>query len=120
MKKQYAKTGLTCKVTFGLPAEAVRGADIVTIAGDFNDWDRHAIPLKKQKDGGFSVALELECGRQYRFRYLIGGNRWENDWNADGYIANPFGGEDSVVTVAGGKPASGKTKKKPKKGLKQA
>ncbi|MDA8174029.1 MAG: isoamylase early set domain-containing protein [Nitrospiraceae bacterium] len=101
MKKQYSKTGLTCKVTFGLPAEAVPGADIVTIAGDFNGWNRYEAPLKRQKNGGFSVTLELECGRQYRFRYLIDDSRWENDWNADGYIANPFGGEDSVVAVAG-------------------
>jgi hypothetical protein len=26
-------------------------------------------------------------------------NQWENDWAADGYVSNDFGGEDSVVAV---------------------
>jgi len=33
------------------------------------------------------------------FRYLVDGERWENDWAADAYVPNPFGGEDSVVEV---------------------
>lgn len=99
MKKQYLKSRPNCKVTFCLCKEAVRDASNVTVVGDFNSWDKNATPLKKQKDGGFSITLELECGREYRFRYLIDGWRWENDWNADKYSANPFGEEDSVITV---------------------
>ncbi len=97
MKKQYLKNRPNCKVTFCLCKEAVRDASKVTVVGDFNGWDENATPLKKQKDGGFSVTVEIECGKEYRFRYLIDGQRWENDWNADRYSANPFGNEDSVV-----------------------
>ena len=97
MKKQYLRNRPSCRVTFSLCKEAVPDAGKVTVVGDFNGWDENATPLKKQKDGGFSVTLELECGREYRFRYLIDGQRWENDWNADRYSANPFGNEDSVV-----------------------
>jgi hypothetical protein len=43
--------------------------------------------------------LWLEAGQQYRFRYLVDGERWENDWAADAYLPNAYGGEDSVVTV---------------------
>jgi hypothetical protein len=28
---------------------------------------------------------------------LLDGERWENDWAADGYAPNNFGTEDSVV-----------------------
>ncbi len=34
-----------------------------------------------------------------RFRYLLDGERWENDWAADGYVPNPFGSEDSLLEV---------------------
>ena len=42
------------------------------------------------KDGSFSAKLELDAGREYQFRYLIDGSRWENDWKADKYIPAPY------------------------------
>lgn len=97
LKKSYARTGTTCKVTFQLPAEV--NAEQVTLCGSFNDWDQATLPLKKQKDGCFKVTLTLESGQAYQFRYLLDGDRWENDWAADRYVSNPFGSEDSVVDL---------------------
>jgi hypothetical protein len=51
------------------------------------------------KDGSFSVTISLKPGSSYRFRYLLDGERWENDWAADSYIPNDYGGEDSLVEV---------------------
>jgi len=97
MKKTYTKTGDSCRVTFNLPAE-VR-AEAVAVCGEFNNWDKSANPLKKRKKGNFSATLYLEAGREYRFRYWVDGERWENDWAADKYLPNEFGTEDSVVVV---------------------
>jgi hypothetical protein len=58
-----------------------------------------AHPMKRRKDGSFSVALTLKTGQSYRFRYLLDGERWENDWEADGYVENDFGDEDSLVSL---------------------
>ena len=99
MNKRYLKTKPVGKVTFKLPREAVGSAKKVHIVGEFNGWDSQATPLKKLKDGAFSVTLDLEKGRQYRFRYLIDERIWENDWSADRYEPSPFGVEDSVVVV---------------------
>ncbi|MEZ4670286.1 MAG: isoamylase early set domain-containing protein [Anaerolineae bacterium] len=55
------------------------------------------MPMKKQKDGSFSLSLDLEKGREYQYRYLVNGTEWHNDWNADKYTANPFSGDNSVV-----------------------
>lgn len=99
IKKQYLKSRPACKVTFLLPKEAAQDARRVTIVGDFNDWQKESTALRKQKDGDFAITLELECGKEYRYRYLIDGVRWENDWHADRYEPNPFGGEDSIITV---------------------
>jgi 1,4-alpha-glucan branching enzyme len=84
-------------VTFEFPAEI--GATEVHLCGDFNDWSPTATPMKRRKDGSFSATIALDAGRRYRFRYLLGDGRWENDWAADDYVANEFGGEDSVIEV---------------------
>jgi 1,4-alpha-glucan branching enzyme len=98
--KQYLKTKPICKATFYLSAEAVGTANKVNIVGDFNEWDIEATPMKKQKNGSFTVTLSLEPGKYYHFRYLIDGEVWENDWSADAYVPTPYGdGDNSVVML---------------------
>jgi 1,4-alpha-glucan branching enzyme len=98
-KKQYLKSEPACRVTFRVPAEAARDADKVNIVGDFNGWNLYAIPLKKLKDGTFTVTLKLNTDREYQFRYLIDESTWENDWDADKYVPSPYGDEDNSVVV---------------------
>jgi 1,4-alpha-glucan branching enzyme len=86
----------TTKVTFNLPKEVK--ADEVAVCGDFNDWDPTANPMRKYKDGHFGVAINLGQG-EYRYRFLLDGEKWENDWEADNYAPNPYGGEDSIIKV---------------------
>ncbi len=99
IKKQYLKSAPACRVTFRLPKDAAPEAHIVTIVGDFNNWNTAETQLKRLKNGDFKITVELPCNREYRFRYLIDANRWENDWFADKYIPNPYGCDDSVVFV---------------------
>ena len=74
--KKYLKTKPVVKVTFSLTKTQHHNAKKVTIAGDFNDWNTTETPLKKNKDGKFSVSLDLEKGRSYQFRYLLNGETW--------------------------------------------
>jgi 1,4-alpha-glucan branching enzyme len=97
VSKRYLKTRPVCKVTFSLPA-AVQG-EAAHLVGDFNNWDEAATPMKRQKDGSFSITLDLEPGREYQFRYLVNNSEWHNDWQADKYTPNPFSGDNSVVVV---------------------
>ncbi len=97
LKKSYSKTGNRCRVTFKLPAAV--DADKVMLVGEFNEWSAEANPMKKLKDGSFSATISLPAGQSYRFRYLLDGKRWENDWEADGYPTNEHGTEDSLVEV---------------------
>ncbi len=99
LKKTYLKNRPACKVVFFLPAEAAPEALKVAVVGDFNQWDRNANVMKKQKDGSFQLALEIPANQEYRFKYLIDDKTWENDWCADKYLKNEFGGEDSVIKV---------------------
>ena len=99
IKKQYLKSKPVCKVTFCLPKEAARSATQVNIVGEFNDWDVRATPMKKLKNGNFTVTLDLEAGREYQYRYLIDEKYWENDWCADNYVRAPFGNSDNSVVI---------------------
>ncbi len=97
--KEYLEGGSQCRVIFRLPKEAAPDALQVTLAGDFNDWDESGTRLIKLKNGDFSVSMDLDSGREYKFKYLIDGSRWENDWFADKYVSNSFGADDSVVVT---------------------
>lgn len=97
-KKAEKEVTPTSKVTFILPKEAVENAETVAVLGDFNNW-KDGIELKKQKDGSFKTAVDLEKGRTYEFRFLINGEKWENAWNAEAYKPTPFGVYNSVVTA---------------------
>jgi 1,4-alpha-glucan branching enzyme len=83
-------------VTFRLPAY-VAAADAFVV-GDFNDWSPTATPMRRD-ESGWCADVTLSLGRCYRFRYLLDGARWVNDWDADEYRANEYGGEDSVVDL---------------------
>jgi 1,4-alpha-glucan branching enzyme len=97
LKKNYSKTGSLCRVTFDLPSEV--SAENASVCGEFNEWSPTTHPMGHRRDGRFSTTISLQAGETYRFRYLLDGERWENDWDADGYISNPFGEEDSVLKL---------------------
>ena len=106
LKKQYLKKSPSCKVTFRLPKEAAPTAEMVTVVGDFNNWDLQGTQMQKLKSGDFKTTLELPCNNEFRFRYLIDENRWENDWAADKYLPNGYGDDDSVVVIENGNGSS--------------
>ena len=99
IKKQFLKSKPVCKATFTFPTDAAPEAKTVEILGDFNNW-KDGVKMKKQKNGIFKAIVNLETGKEYQFRYLINGETWENDGEADKYVATPYGTENSVV-VAG-------------------
>jgi len=99
LKKEYLKTRKSCKVTFRLPSIAAEGAKHVYIVGDFNNWNMYDNPMRKLKNGDFTITLELEPEREYQFRYLIDELKWENDWNADKYEKSPYGDSDNSVVI---------------------
>jgi hypothetical protein len=103
------------EVTFDLPP----GLDVesAAVVGDFNDWSADSHQMERTADGRLEVRVAFEPGAQARFRYRIDGDRWENDWNADDYVSNEFGGEDSLLIVPDAppsvEPGSGAAKKAP-------
>jgi 1,4-alpha-glucan branching enzyme len=99
LEKKYLKSRPVGKVTFRLPRSAAPEAKKVFLVGDFNNWKKDATPMTRLKNGEFKVSLELEPGREYGFRYLIGSDTWENDWEADKYAPSGINSEENSVVV---------------------
>ena len=99
LTKRYLKSRPVCKVTFRLSKSVVQSAAHVHLVGEFNQWNILATPMKRLKNGDFTLTLDLEPNRAYQFRYLINQVRWENDENADKYVPTPFGDCDNSVVV---------------------
>ena len=84
-------------VTFELPP-LIEGKD-VRLVGDFNAWNQNDTPMQRHVSGTWRLTLPLQAGRDWQFRYLVDGQKWYNDWDADSYAPNPYGGKNSVVTT---------------------
>lgn len=86
----------TVTIIFRVPS--VPNTKRINVVGEFNQWSSVATPMERDDDG-FVARIAVPIGRTYRFRYLLDGQRWENDWAADSYAANQFGGDDSVIDL---------------------
>jgi 1,4-alpha-glucan branching enzyme len=98
--KKYLKSKPDiCRVQFVLNGEDAKCASQVCVAGDFNDWDTQAAPMNRKKDC-FVYTVDLLAGQQYRFRYVINGNTWHNDAQADHFENSGLGDSlNSVIAV---------------------
>src|SRR3954471_4320150 len=106
------------KVAVTFEVDPAVGAERAYVCGEFNDWSQESHAMERNGDGGFTLTVPLEAGRSYRFRYFLDGERWENDWAADDYVANEFGSHDSVIDlthVTGDQPPSAKKAAAPAK-----
>ncbi len=99
IKKQFLKSKPVCKVSFRISAEEANGAKKIQVLGDFNNWNLKAKPMKSLKSGDFTQTVELETGKEYQFRYLIDGEQWINDLEADAKVANEFNSENDVIST---------------------
>jgi len=97
----YVKSRQVWKVEFELPVEECpQGLEVQTVhvVGDFNDWSHEATPMALRK-GVYHATLELLPECEYEFRYLINGEIWCNDWQADAYVPNIYGQDNGVVIL---------------------
>lgn len=98
--KSFLKTRASCKVKFRLTSEEAMSASEVFLVGDFNGWSATSHPMKRHKDGSFSLDIELPLGQDCQFRYRTGDNMWLNDPEADAFVPCAYSSaENSLVKV---------------------
>ena len=74
-------------------------AERVNLVGDFNHWDYASLPFRRGRDGNWRIEVEMDPGREYRFRCLLDGAHWRYDWRADKHAPNSRGGYDSIIVA---------------------
>lgn len=85
------------QIEFRMPADHL-DSHHVQLAGEFNGWSKTATPMRRS-GAHFVATVSLVPGRTYRYKFLVDGERWENDWSADAYVPNEYGGDDSLIDL---------------------
>lgn len=74
-------------------------ADRVAVAGSFTDWRPDLELEDPDGDGVWTGSAPLEAG-VHQYMFVVNGERWMTDPNADRYVADGFGNRNAVVAVA--------------------
>lgn len=78
-----------------------KGAEKVTVVGDFNGWDTTATPMAHSKDReGWSAKVTLLPGRHI-YAYVVDGKKWVIDPLAPQASDSDFGPANAVVVEGG-------------------
>ncbi|GKS56947.1 hypothetical protein YTPLAS18_04740 [Nitrospira sp.] len=73
-------------------------ATVVALVGEFNHWDPRARPLKRDAGGMWKGTLRLDPGT-YQYKFVINGQRWEEDPVNLHRVPNEHGTFNSVRSV---------------------
>lgn len=94
IKKKINKTSV--RVTFELPADVAENG--VAVVGDFNEWnpEEGQMDYIKTRDV-WKKGISFKPGETHEFRYLIDGEEWRNDEEADRFEPSPYFSENGVV-----------------------
>jgi hypothetical protein len=97
IKKRFFKTKDEVEVTFEY--EEAEGVNSVALVSEHNNWQ--PVEMTRLKRGGFQVKERLPKNGRFQFRYLVNGEMWLNDDEADEYVGNEHGSQNSVVDTTG-------------------
>ncbi|OGS23888.1 MAG: hypothetical protein A2314_07290 [Elusimicrobia bacterium RIFOXYB2_FULL_50_12] len=86
----------TIPVTFKISDE---NAVSIALAGDFNDWQSDKILLKRKGDV-WEATVRLKPNR-YQYMFVIDGERFVPDPEANMYADDGFGHKNSVIDISG-------------------
>ena len=77
------------------------GAASVAVVGDFNGWDPRRNPMVRGAEReAWRARLVLPPG-VYQYSFVVDGTVWEKDPQAKNFLADGFGGENSVIVIDG-------------------
>lgn len=93
VSKKFIKSKKECEVTFEYDSDSVESVELVASA---NNWEPIDM-TKRRKDGVFYTRVRYPNNTQVQFRYRLDGRTWVNDPQADAFVPNEHGTQNSVV-----------------------
>jgi 1,4-alpha-glucan branching enzyme len=94
-RDRYSAKKMAKPINFVCVAPAAKE---VHLAGDFNDWDPTALPMKRQPDGAWLVQIQLNHGHHH-YRFLVDGKP-VLDPRAQGIARGHQGEKVSLIAVS--------------------
>ncbi|MFO7760727.1 MAG: isoamylase early set domain-containing protein [Desulfobia sp.] len=73
-------------------------ASQVFLAGNFNNWDPTADPMRKFKKGIHTKKIKLKPGR-HEYKFVVDGEWWADPEN-DNRLTSDIGSENSVLEIS--------------------
>jgi serine protease AprX len=74
-------------------------ANNVSVAGDFNEWNQAATPLKRNASGLWFTEILFPRSGQFQYKFVVDGQRWVED-PANGMKApDNYGGLNSLLVI---------------------
>ncbi len=74
------------RVTFAMPT--IDDCNCLYLVGKFNEWNESVYRMQRVDGGMWSLALELEPGCDYQYRYRTDNGVWLNDPVAEAYVVS--------------------------------
>ena len=93
------ETGESSVIKVYLSLEAPQ-AESVAVVGDWNGWDPEAQPMQDRNgDGVWELRITIDKSGEYKYQFLINGEKWIPDPNAPLKVHDGFGGTNSVLDL---------------------
>lgn len=93
---QRSASGVTRTVPISFYAP---GARRVSLAGDFNRWSAEKGLMKQENNGIWTLEVPLQPGT-YHYMFVVDGEAWVTDPQAESYRDDGFGNRNSVLRVS--------------------
>jgi serine protease AprX len=74
-------------------------AHSVSVAGDFNEWNHVATPLKRNESGLWFTEIVVPRTGRFEYKFIINGQRWIEDPSNGMKVPNDYGGLNSVLVL---------------------
>ncbi len=74
-------------------------AQIVFLAGDFNDWNASEIPFKLDRNGIRRAEIPMLEAGKYRYKFVVNGNNWIEDHLNGMKEDDGYGGFNSILMI---------------------
>jgi serine protease AprX len=74
-------------------------AESVSVAGDFNAWNRFATPLERNGSGLWSTEIVVPSAGRFEYKFIVNGQSWIEDPSNGMKAPDNYGGLNSVLVI---------------------
>ena len=74
-------------------------AESVSLVGDFNGWNKTAMPLRRDGSGLWLTEIEAPKVGRHAYKFVVNGQRWIEDPSNGMKVPDNYGGLNSVLVI---------------------